>query len=99
MLLLSVMALLVPEQGIGIGATRLFFFNFSDLRPEKVPSPVVDVERLLSLSMVTDDPESDPKVNLFLPSDNITVNTRLVIAPTNVDSLKNSIYRIVKVKF
>ena len=95
MLLLFVMALLVPENGIGIGGdTRLTFLRLPDLYRADTLSMEVDVEQLLSRSMVTEDPETDPSMNLFLPADGIHLNTKPVFVPANADSLQNSVLRI-----
>ncbi len=95
LLFLFTLALLLPEQGIGIaGDLRISFVTLSDLFHRDSVSREVDVEQLLSLSMVTDDPEADPARELFLSSDSIRLRARPVVAPANVDSLQQAIYRI-----
>ena len=70
LLLVSILALLIPEQGIGItGDFRLSFMSLHD--PFKVDTleRKENVERLLAESMVTEDPEADPPEDLFVPVD------------------------------
>ena len=95
MLLLFVMAFFIPEKGIRIGGEMRFtFLRLPDLNRTDTISSEVDVEKLLSRSMVTEDPETDPSKSLFLPSDGIHLNTKPVFAPANSDSLQNSVFRI-----
>ena len=95
MLLLFVMAFFIPEKGIRIGGEMRFtFLRLPDLNRTDTISSDVDVEKLLSRSMVTEDPETDPSKSLFLPSDGIHLNTKPVFAPANSDSLQNLVFRI-----
>ena len=99
LLLLLLMALLFPEQGIGVGGNlRLSFMTLSDLTGEDTTATSVDIGPLLSGSMVTDDPESDPGVDLFqgVGSREDTIGPRVI--PANVDSLKQNVHRILFAK-
>ncbi len=67
LLLLSIIAILIPEQGIGItGNLRITFLSFPDMVREDTPNREENVKRLLAVSTVTDDPEADPEVDLFM---------------------------------
>jgi hypothetical protein len=96
LLLISLLALLVPGQGIGIGSDlRLSFLSFSDLsRTDSLPSGD-KVDRLLSGSLVTDDPESDEGTDLFLMSEGEEEAKEPQVIPVNADSLKQQIHRII----
>ena len=94
-MLLFILALLVPERGIGITEDlRLSFMSLSDLFREDSLDREENLERLLAGSMVTDDPEADPLVDIFIPADSASSSTESVISPANVDSLQHSLYRI-----
>jgi hypothetical protein len=61
LLLLLLMTLLFPDQGIGVGGDlRLTFMQLSDLIEEDTTTSSVNIEQLLAVATVTDDPESDP---------------------------------------
>jgi len=95
LLLISLLALLVPEQGIGIGGDlRLSFLSFSDLTRADSLSPGERVDRLLSSSSITDDPESDQGTDIFLVNEMAEQEQEPQVIPVNVDSLKQQIYRI-----
>jgi lysophospholipase L1-like esterase len=95
LLLISLVALVVPEQGIGIGGDlRLSFLSFSDLSRHDSLSQGEKVERLLSGSSITDDPESDQGTDLFLMAGGEEAATDPQVIPVNADSLKQQIYRI-----
>ena len=84
LLLLLLVSLLFPKQGIGIsGDLRLSFMSFSELIHEDSSSTTADVELLLAASTVTDDPESE---------ENEAFESQVI--PANVDSLKQDVYRI-----
>ncbi len=73
LLLLSLLALLVPEQGIGLGSdVRLSFVQFSDFNREDSFAAPEHVERLLEGSHVTEDPESDS--DLAMPADRVAAS-------------------------
>ena len=94
-MLLFILALLMPEQGIGIsGDLRFSFMSLSDLFQEDSLDSEENVERLLAGSKVTDDPEADPLVDLFVPVDSGSTFKEPVISPANVDSLQRSLFRI-----
>lgn len=95
LLILAAMALLIPEEGIGITRDlKLSFISLSSIFESGTPSGEVDVKALLAKSGVTDDPESDPTTGLFLPSDGINLIRQPVVIPANKDSLQRSVYRI-----
>ena len=59
--LLALIAFFMPEHGIGInGEVRFRFISLSDLFLGRAAPDVSNAERLLELSSVTEDPESDP---------------------------------------
>ncbi len=94
LLLIALLALVVPEQGIGIGGkAKLSFLSFSDLSGEDSLASEERVEQLLSSSFLTDDPESDQGTDLFLLSTEEEASEPQV-KPANVDSLKQAIHRI-----
>ena len=96
LLLISLLALLVPEQGIGIASDlRLSFLSFSDLSRTDSLSSGDKVDRLLSSSQVSDDPESDEGTDLFLMSDEEEEAKEPQVIPVNADSLKQQIHRII----
>ena len=99
LLLLLLMALLFPEQGIGVGGDfRLSFMTLADLTGEDTTATSVDIEQLLAGSMVTNDPEADPETDLF-PEIGSRVDTiRPRVIPANVDSLKQHVHRILFAK-
>jgi len=95
LLLLFLVALLFPQQGIGIGGDlRLSFMSLSDLNRNDSTSPGVKVEELLAKSMVTDDPESDPGTDPGSVAGFMEDTIRHLVIPANVDSLKQNLYRI-----
>lgn len=99
LLLISLLALLVPEQGIGLGGDlRLSFLSFSDLGSSDSITAGEKVENLLASSSITDDPESDAGNDLFLLTEAEAVgeeeDEQPQVIPANVDSLKKQIYRI-----
>ena len=67
LLLLLLMAVLFPQQGIGIGGDhRLSFVSIPHLKEEEATdSSSVNIDQLLAGSTVTDDPESDPGMDHF----------------------------------
>ena len=95
LVLVFILTLVIPERGIGItGDLRLSFMSLSDLFREDTLDREENVERLLAGSMVTDDPETDPPVDLFVPVDSGSSSTEPLISPANVDSLQQSLFRI-----
>ncbi|MEA3462405.1 MAG: hypothetical protein U9R49_11030 [Bacteroidota bacterium] len=95
LLLLFLVSLLFPQQGIGVGGDlRLTFMSLSDLIQEDTMVSQVDVEELLAGSMVTDDPESEPEADLFPGIGHVPVAPRKQVIPANVDSLKEHVHRI-----
>ena len=109
LLLISILSLLMPEQGIGFsGEYKLNFINLSDISREDTLDKAEVVKQLLSESFVTDDPEVDPVVDLFIPLEPVNQPTESVnqptesvnkpiepvITPANRDSLQKSVYRI-----
>ncbi len=59
--LLALIAFFMPEHGIGInGDVRFRFISLSDVFLGRATPDVSNAERLLELSSVTEDPESDP---------------------------------------
>jgi lysophospholipase L1-like esterase len=61
MLLLSTIAYFMPEHGVEINGTfRLHFLSLSDLFNDRSTPNVENVERLLAVSTVSEDPEADP---------------------------------------
>ena len=96
LLLLSILAILIPEQGIGINSDfRLTFLSFPSLISEDTLNREETVERLLAESTVTDDPEADPKVELFIPAEPVLSPPEPVVPPANVDSLQGSVFRMI----
>lgn len=95
LLLIAILALLMPEQGIGIsGDYRLHFINLYEISREDTLDKAENVKQLLAESFVTDDPEVDPVVDLFMPAESVSTPTEPVISPANKDSLQKSVYRI-----
>jgi len=95
LLLLLLISLLFPQQGIGVGGDlRLTFMSVSDLIREDTAVSHVDVEHLLAGSMVSDDPESEPEADLFPGVGNLVKAPRPKVVPANVDSLKEHVHRI-----
>jgi len=94
-LLISLLALVVPDQGIGIGGDlRLSFLSFSDLAQSDTMARGEAVERLMAGAQLTDDPESDQGTDLFLMADGESENSDPQVNPVNADSLKQQIHRI-----
>ena len=92
LLLLLLVSLLFPKQGIGIGGDlRLSFMSFSELVHEDSSSTAADVELLLAASTVTDDPESDPESDLFPERSEEKETFETLVIPANVDSLKQDV--------
>jgi lysophospholipase L1-like esterase len=95
MLLLIVLAFLFPKNGIGVGGdNRLSFLRLPDLYRSDTLSTEVDVEKLLSKSMVTEDPETDPTKHHFISNDSIHLKSKPIFVPADSDSLQNSTFRI-----
>jgi len=95
LLLLLLVSLLFPKQGIGIGGDlRLSFMSPSELVHEDSSSTAADVELLLAASTVTDDPESDPESDLFPERSEEIETFETLVIPANVVSLKQDVYRI-----
>ena len=95
LVLLFLVALLFPEQGIGIGGDlRLSFMSLSDLNRHDSTGTAVRVEELLAKSMVTDDPESDPGTDPGFGAGSLEDTILSLVIPANVDSLKQNLYRI-----
>jgi len=102
MLILLATSILVPEEGIDLSEDlHISFLHIPDLFKTTAPVSEVDVERLLSRSMVTADPESDPVMLHSLPSDGIKLSShgiklssKPVSVTANVDSLQKSVFRI-----
>ncbi|MCK5135147.1 MAG: hypothetical protein KAR19_05110 [Bacteroidales bacterium] len=95
LLLLSIIALLMPEQGIGVtGDLRLSFLSVSDLFREDTLKMNKSVERLMAGATVTDDPESDPEEDLARTDDTGGEVPQPVVTPANADSLKQSVFRL-----
>jgi hypothetical protein len=93
--LLFLVALLFPQQGIGIGGDlRLSFLSLSDLSRTDSTASADHVEELLAKSMVTDDPESDMGTDLFSETLSAGDTVGPQVIPANVDSLKQNLYRI-----
>jgi len=95
LLLLLLVSLLFPQQGIGLGGDlRLNFMSVSDLIREDTTVSQVDVELLLAGSMVSDDPETEPETELFPGVGQVLKTPRPQVVPANVDSLKEHVHRI-----
>jgi len=95
LLLLFIVALLIPEQGVGItGDLRLSFLSVSGQFREDSLISENKAEQLMAASTVTDDPEADPETDLFSPQDTFGQLTRTAIVPANADSLQLSVYRL-----
>ncbi len=97
LLLLYIVALLIPEQGIGVsGDYRVNFINLNDIFRKDTLDKSENVKQLLAESFVTDDPEADPVVDLFMPTESVPTPTptKPAITPANKDSLQKSVYRI-----
>lgn len=94
-LLISLVALVVPDEGIGIGGDlRLSFLSFSDLSTRDSIAAVEKVEQLLAGTLITDDPESDQGTDLFLVTQVEKEEDEAQVIPANTDSLKQEIHRI-----
>ena len=95
LLLISLVALVVPDKGIGIGGDlRLSFLSFSDLSSRDSIEAGEKVEQLLAGSIITDDPESDQGTDLYLVTQVEEQEDEPQVIPVNADSLKNQIHRI-----
>jgi len=95
LLLLLLMALLFPEQGISLGGNlRLSFMTLSELTREDSTQTSVDIELLLSGSSVSEDPEADPGTDLLQEVGSEDQSPYPQVIPANVDSLKYSVQRI-----
>jgi len=102
--LLLIISLALPEEGISINEDfRISFFSVSDLfqRAEQDTSlRKAEVERLISTSAVTDDPEAeagyDPLVppGLFTTPDSLEPAAADPVRPVNTDSLISSVFRL-----
>ena len=95
LLLISLVALVVPDEGIGIGGDlRLSFLSFSDLSSRDSIEAGEKVEQLLAGSIITDDPESDQGTDLYIVTQVEEQEDEPQVIPVNADSLKNQIHRI-----
>lgn len=95
LLLISLVALVVPDEGIGIGGDlRLTFLSFSQLSSRDTLASDEKVERLLAGSLLTDDPESDQGTDLYLVTQVKEEKDEPQVIPVNADSLKQAIHRI-----
>ncbi len=95
LLLLLLLSFLFPKQGISIGGDlRLSFMSPDELIHEDSATTSSDVELLLAASSVTDDPESDPGVDLFPGTVEEAEVSKLRVIPANVESLKQEVHRI-----
>lgn len=95
LILLLLMALLFPEQGIRLGGNlRLSFLSLSDLNRADSTQASVDIERLLSGSSVSEDPEADPEADLLQEIGSESEILFPQVIPANVDSLKQSVQHI-----
>ena len=92
--LLSGVALLIPEEGVGIGDMNISFMSFSDLSRSDITSTGEKAEWLLAGKELTDDPESDKGTDLFLLTEKDTAGTEPQVRGVNADSLKKQIHRI-----
>jgi hypothetical protein len=94
-LLIALLALVVPDQGIGIGGDlRLSFLSFSDLTKSDTLAQGEITERLTSGTQLTDDPESDQGTDLLLVAEGEPGSADPQVNPVNADSLKQQIHRI-----
>ncbi|HER08738.1 MAG TPA: hypothetical protein ENO20_07485 [Bacteroides sp.] len=67
-MLLMIIALALPDEGIRITKNiRIAFFSFQDLYQQESYFMDAEVEELLSLSSVTEDPETDPGPDPLVP--------------------------------
>ncbi|MDF1575050.1 MAG: hypothetical protein P1P86_07665 [Bacteroidales bacterium] len=95
LLMLLLLALLFPEQGIGVGSNfRLSFATLSDLSRKDTARTPVELEALLAGSSLSEDPESDPGMELSPGTGSANEALIPVGMPANLDSLKKSVYRI-----
>jgi len=101
LVLLLLVSLLFPNEGIGIGGDlRLNFISLSDLNHRENLTTPDEIERLLAASTVTDDPESDPGIEHFQGSDLIPETEEEdqrfgpQVTPANADKLKLEVHRI-----
>jgi lysophospholipase L1-like esterase len=82
-LLLFLLALIIPRQGISITpGIRLKFMDLSDLAVKDTVDRDQMVEQLMAASTVTEDPEAVE--TFYVPA----------VRPANVDSLKKTVHRI-----
>ena len=94
-LLISLLALVVPDQGIGIGGDlKLSFLSFSELTQKDTLAQGEAAERLMAGAQLTDDPESDQGTDLYLLADEESETSDPQVNPVNADSLKQQIHRI-----
>jgi hypothetical protein len=94
-LLISLLALVVPDRGIGIGGDlRLSFLSFSDLARNDTLARGEVADRLMAGAQLTDDPESDQGTDLFLMTEADADTLYPQVNPVNADSLKKQIHRI-----
>jgi lysophospholipase L1-like esterase len=95
MLLLSFLAFLFPDKGIGIGGNLRLSFVLLPIRPaEDSTGSSMDVDRLMAGSTVTADPESDQGTDLFTEVVTDEESIEPGVPPANIDSLKQHVRRI-----
>lgn len=87
LVLLLLVSLLFPRQGIGIGGDhRLYFISLSELSSKDSSASSAEVERLLAASTVTDDPEFEIEAEDEKYSPHLS--------PADSDKLKQEVHRI-----
>jgi len=95
LLLISLVALLIPEEGIEIGGhQRLSFISLSDLVSNDTLAREGVVEQLVAGSQLNDDPESDQGTDLLMMLEDEEESSDPQVIPVNTDSLKQQLYRI-----
>lgn len=101
LLLLLLVSFLFPREGIDIGGDlRLYFISPEKLAFNDNSIASDEVERLLAVSTVTDDPESDPGTDIIegpvLISETEEEEEKFGphVAPANADELKQEVHRI-----
>jgi len=103
LVLLLLVSLLFPEQGVGIGGDHtLTFMSLSELNREDSSANRLALELLLEGSTVTDDPESEPEpepepepeadIDASVAVEDEALKTRVI--PVNTDRLKKVVHRI-----
>jgi hypothetical protein len=95
LVLLSLVSLWFPRQGIDIGGDlRISFISLSDLIHEDSTGTSAEVEQLLEASTVTEDPESDPGIDLLSGVEEPEKDPGPKVVPANVEHLKQEVHRI-----